>query len=286
VGAGSTGGFKIRYCDFQVALTITGGSIANNQAVDPLFSNSGNYTGGDGKWATGDDGLHLGYSPTISPLADYQQSNYPADDIAEVARPYVGNTYADEGAYEGPDPVLALFLLDFTATAAGSHTVELNWDVSDVSQISQFQVQRSADGVNYSTIDVVDAIAGQTSYSYADGNAAGTVLYYRLAITHLGGELEYSPVVVVAFMPSVQLSVWPSVSAQATRTLFIHSPEPTTAAVVLSDGSGHLLWRMNAVLGQGDNYLSLDLGGVPAGAYYLVVMGQDRSRAVISLEKL
>jgi parallel beta-helix repeat protein len=289
LGVGSTSGFKIRYCDFQAALTITGGSIANNQAIDPLFSDSTNYVGGDGKWATGDDGLHLAYSPNISPLADYQQSNYPANDIAEVSRPYVGNTYADEGAYEGPDPVLALFLLDFTATAAGSHTVDLHWDVSDASQISQFQLQRSTDGVSYSTIDVVDAMAGQTGYAAVDDNALGTVLYYRLSITHLGGNLEYSPTEIVRITPAVQavqLSVWPSVSALGPRTLYIGSPGPMSEGMILSDVTGHIVWRKNVQVVQGDNYLSVDVSDLAGGVYYLTVIGQDGSKTALMLEKL
>jgi hypothetical protein len=273
----------VRYNDFQAALTFTGGSVAANINTDPLFVNTGSLTGADGKWATTDDGLHL---QNTSPAADYQQSNYPSDDIADVERPYIGNTYANVGAYEGPYTVLAVALLDFTATTAGSHTVDLNWDVSEINEVTAFQVQRSADGTNFSTIGTVNAMVDQTSYSYADGNATGAVLYYRLQITHLGGDLEYSPLVVVYNTPSVQLSVWPSVSAQATRTLYIYSPGPATAAVVISDGSGHLLWRMNAALVRGDNYLSLDLGGFPVGAYYLVVMGQDGSRTAITLEKL
>ncbi len=65
--------------------------------------------------------------------------------------------------------------------------VGLNWDVSEVNQVTEFQVQRSADGMNFSAIGTVDAVAGQTGYSYADGNATGNVLYYRLQITRLGG---------------------------------------------------------------------------------------------------
>jgi len=283
VGAGSTSGFKVRYNDFQAALTFTGGSVAGNIATDPLFVNTGNLTGADGKWATTDDGLHL---QNTSPAAGYQQSNYPSDDIADVGRPYVGNTYADVGAYEGPYTVLAVALLDFTATTAGPHTVNLNWQVSENNQVTEFQVQRSADGTNFSTIGTVDAMAAQTSYSYADGNATGTVLYYRLQITDLGGGLEYSSIAVVHFSQQKQLSVWPSVSAQGMRTLYIASPGPAAAAVVLSDGSGHLLWRRAAMLVQGDNYLSLDLGGFAAGIYYLSVLGQDGSRITLTLEKL
>jgi hypothetical protein len=283
VGAGSVSGFHVRWNDFQAALTITGGSIANNVAETPLFYNTGNLAGADGIWATTDDGLHL---TNTSPVADYQEADYPTDDIADVGRPYVGNTYANEGAYEGPYTVLTVSLLDLTATTAGAHTVDLGWEVSEVNQVTQFQVQRSADGVNFSTIGTVDAIAGQISYSYADDRATGTVLYYRLQITNLGGGPDYSPVVVVYRAPSAQLSVWPSISVQAVRTLYISSPGAATAQVMLSDVSGHLLWRMNAVLMQGDNYVSVNLGNVPAGAYYLVVIGQDGSRTALKLEKL
>ncbi len=283
VGAGSTTGFKVRYNDFQVALTFTGGSIVGNINTDPLFVNTGNLAGADGKWATTDDGLHL---QNTSPAANYDEGNYPADDIADVERPYAGNIYANVGAYEGPYTVLAVSLLDFTAVIAGSHTVDLNWDVSEENQATQFQVQRSAGGTNFSTIGTMNAMAGQTSYSYVDGNAIGSVLYYRLQLTDLGGGLEYSAIVVVSNTSSAQMSVWPSVGAQAMRTLYIPSTGAATVGLLLSDVSGHVLWRTNAGLVQGNNYLSVDLGNVPTGEYYLVVIEQNGSKTALTLEKL
>jgi predicted outer membrane repeat protein len=286
VGTGNTGGIKVKYNDFQAAVPFTGGSVTGNISTNPLFVNTGSLTGADGKWATTDDGLHL---QNTSPAADYQQSNYPSDDIADVGRPYVGNTYANIGAYESPFTVLALTLVDFTAVVAGAHSVDLQWDISEVNQVTEFQVQRSADGTNFVTIGTVDALSGQTNYSYADGGAIGNVLYYRLQITDLGGGMQYSPVVVVSQIPSASsalLSVWPSASTQATRTVYISSVGPATVGVILADGAGKVIWGTKTALVQGSNYLSLDLGGFPAGVYYLVVVRQDGLRGAVVVEKL
>ncbi|GGA90696.1 right-handed parallel beta-helix repeat-containing protein [Puia dinghuensis] len=285
VGAGSTGGFKVKYNDFQAALGFSGGSITGNIASNPLFYNSGNYAGSDGIWATTDDGLHLGNG---SPAADADQATIPADDIADVHRPYVGNTYANMGAYEGPAFVLAFSVLDFSATPAGTNSAGLSWSVDANGQIARFQVQRSGDGVTFIAAGTVDASPGQSGYSFVDENAAGRLLYYRLLSVLDDGSEQYSRIVVFARTSSTtgKLAVWPSVGVEGKRTVYIKMMETARCALVVSDASGRPVRQRIAVLVAGDNYLTLDMSGLGAGIYYLSVGGNEGPRQAVLLEKL
>ncbi|HSC39179.1 MAG TPA: right-handed parallel beta-helix repeat-containing protein, partial [Chitinophagaceae bacterium] len=180
VGAGAVSGWKLKYSNLQAAAPV-GGSITNNTFAAPTFYNSGSYTGSDGKWATGDDGLHLA-SGSVG--WNVVQSNYMPDDITVGPRPYPGNTYANAGAYESPGfIILPVQLLSFSATASASNTVALQWQVAVATQAVVYEVQKSANGSGFSTISTVDAISIQLAYGYTDAHAGDGTLCYRLKLT-------------------------------------------------------------------------------------------------------
>ncbi len=195
-GAGSTSGIKVKYNDFAVAVPFTGSNVVGNISTNPDFVNSGSYTGTDNMWATADDGLHL---TTTSPAANVNQV-YLDNDITDAIRPFPGNINADMGAYEGPGTYinLAIQLLNFTATPAGNNTVNLNWYVDDASQATAYNVQKSINGTNFSSIGTLDAIAGQTSYLFIDQNASGKLIYYRIQFINADGSQGFSSIAVVS----------------------------------------------------------------------------------------
>ena len=285
IGGGSTTGFKVKYNDFQAALSISGGSIANNLHTDPLFYNTGSYTGSDGIWATTDDGLHLGSG---SPAADFNNGTYPVDDIADVHRPYTGNTNANIGAYEGSAFTLALSLLSFSVTPAGAGSAGLSWSVDAGSQVAHFAIQRSTNGITFDNTATVAANPGQTKYSFIDDQAAGRLLYYRLLTVLDDGNVNYSRIVAInrTSSPVGKLSAWPSTGVQTGRTIYLSSVRPATVNLILRNDFGRPVWRHTANLTQGDNFLNLDMTGLSAGIYYLSVIGGDGYRQTLLLEKL
>jgi len=96
---------------------------------------------------------------------------------------------------------LPIELLSFTAVPKGTH-VQLNWVTSSETNSNYFTVERSKDGINFETIEIVDG-AGNSSqilnYSAVDDGPLNGVSYYRLKQTDDNGEFDYSTTVTVEF---------------------------------------------------------------------------------------
>jgi hypothetical protein len=78
---------------------------------------------------------------------------------------------------------LPVKLVDFKA-AKERDNVSINWLVAEESNIEAYEVQRSANGINFTTIEKVKAknSSAATSYSVKDLSAKGGINYYRLLI--------------------------------------------------------------------------------------------------------
>ena len=90
---------------------------------------------------------------------------------------------------------LPVKLVDFKAMKE-RETVQLQWAVADETNIEEYQVQRSVNGVQFNTISVVKGknAPGSTMYAFADKEAQKGINYYRLSVVERG-KFEYSKVV-------------------------------------------------------------------------------------------
>jgi len=107
-----------------------------------------------------------------------------------------------------PPIVLALDLVSFDAVAAGSSN-QLSWAVAGGTDVSEFVVERSGDGVKYSEIGVVAALEGNTVYSFADASPAAAN-FYRIKIVSADGISSYSAVKKVGGAGAVAVNCWPN----------------------------------------------------------------------------
>lgn len=92
--------------------------------------------------------------------------------------------------------VLPVTILHFN----GNRTVNgaaLSWTVADEQNVKGYEVQRSADAINYTTIGFVKA--GQSSYSFMDRLPVKGNNYYRLRVVDADGKSSLSKVVPLQF---------------------------------------------------------------------------------------
>ncbi|MET0243629.1 MAG: hypothetical protein ABW174_09175 [Flavitalea sp.] len=92
--------------------------------------------------------------------------------------------------------VLPVKLLSFTAFKT-SNDVQLKWVTASEVSNDYFAVERSYDGTTFTTIATINGSATtnvQTSYSYSDNSALGTIAYYRLKQVDTKGTSSYSEV--------------------------------------------------------------------------------------------
>jgi hypothetical protein len=191
-----------------------------------------------------------------------------------------GTTIADNGysLYEfqvngtiaQPLPVT---LTSFDAAPQGTG-VAVNWATASEQRNAGFEVQRSADGVSFTTLATVAGM-GTTqnahTYSYFDAAPLRATTYYRLKQLDLDGAFAYSPVVAVqaAATSTAALSIYPNPTTDR-ATVTWEMPIERAGRWYLTNSLGQVV-HTEALGAETTSSLSVDLQPYPAGSYILSV---------------
>lgn len=110
--------------------------------------------------------------------------------------------------------------LNFNARLLGS-SVQLNWVDYSQSNATQFYIEKSADGINFSTIASLPG-TGNRDYGFTDDSPFYPVCYYRIREKLPNERFEYSVSKVVQMKPKDNLEVYPN---PATDIITLKIPE-------------------------------------------------------------
>jgi hypothetical protein len=166
---------------------------------------------------------------------------------------------------------------------------QLLWETANESNSSRFEVERSVDGRNFDHIGTVTAnnAGGISKYGFIDrdaGTVGSSVLYYRLKMLDIDGQYKYSNVVTIYISNVTTLSVSPNPTTGETR-LMINAASDGTVSWKLRDNSGRIVMHSSIHLRKGYNNISLNLGSLSGGLYFLHVTGTGINSNV-KLQKL
>jgi hypothetical protein len=182
-----------------------------------------------------------------------------------------GNVFAIISSASGSTP-LPVDFISFTAQPSGNN-VDLSWVVGDNQQANTYEVDRSADGVNFTKIGEVANIADQTGYSFVDINAGSGTHYYRVLETDQDGKSIYSKVVsatIAAGDFSVAVLNNPAVG-KTDAQLQINAVTAGTAFVELWTVGGARISLQQLAIGMGTNTIALPMSGLASGSYVVKV---------------
>jgi|GEM_PF-3480737 hypothetical protein len=85
------------------------------------------------------------------------------------------------------------------------NTIPVEWLVSNDSSIITYALQRSTNGVDYTTLHTTTAQHNGNGYTWLDADPAAGINYYRIISTNILNEQSYSSVVSVS-MPTINVS--------------------------------------------------------------------------------
>jgi hypothetical protein len=144
------------------------------------------------------------------------------------------------------DIALPAELTRFSAILTSSHTTQLNWAAVNETTGRSYDIQRSSDGRDFTTIASTPAKGDESGadYAYADtlpGNGIGN-WYYRLQI-HDQGQLSWSPI--------KEITVLTPVFTQSTPSLSIY-PNPATDHTTVNTGGVIDDWQVDVLSANGD----------------------------------
>ncbi|MFT3823965.1 MAG: M36 family metallopeptidase [Chitinophagaceae bacterium] len=178
---------------------------------------------------------------------------------------------------------LPVNFLGFEAKAQGN-TALLQWKVAAEVNVSEYLVQRSEDGITFTTIGTVAASTANTlekDYAFTDRQPFNGLDYYRITEQDLDGRFTYSPIRSVNFRNNslaVKLSPVPTLNHQVRLDITTADNTALTATLVNTVGQ----YLKTFTVWPGVNWLSL--GNYRKGVYFLKVQtsnGQSEIRKVV-----
>jgi Secretion system C-terminal sorting domain len=176
----------------------------------------------------------------------------------------------------GPNSPLPISLLSFTGIKQDKTNL-LNWSTASETNNRGFELQRSANGNDFTSITFVNskAIGGNSSaqlnYSFSDITPLGGTNYYRLKQVDKDGKFSMSKVVAIKGLKPTSLQlvgVYPNPAVNKLN-VNIESPVVDFVTLVVTDMTGKVLMNKMKAMAVGDNNVELNVSTLPAGSYFI-----------------
>lgn len=169
---------------------------------------------------------------------------------------YNGNPYCEPaGGFQGPlgysnsgyNGTLPITLLYFAATLQDQE-IALDWATAAEEDFDRFVIERSHDGLAYTTIGEVPGAGTNlytvvSKYQFLDSDPLLGFNYYRLKAIDLDGSFTYHGVQVVKLKGAKEVSVYPNPTAGATISFDINFNPSENDQVILVNSFGVELMR-------------------------------------------
>lgn len=157
---------------------------------------------------------------------------------------------------------LPVTFMGIVAKKITDNAVSVIWDVADEIDVKHYEVERSTNGVNFTTVGTVSA-HGKAAYSYTDNQAVNGTVFYRVRNVDLDGKFKYSSVVRVTGKRTMSIKMFPM---PAFRNVTIqHDRTGTNASLTVTTMDGRTVKQM--ALPAASYQTNLELNGMAPGMY-------------------
>jgi len=188
------------------------------------------------------------------------------------------------GTYSKPlviiiDSTPAVLYISVNASRQPNATVAIQWMVDSEVSIKQYEVQRSADSINFTTIYTDTSIGNNNIdsvlYNATDASPSSGVSYYRIKGTSLydSSALFYSTVVTVNKINAT--SVYPNPLSGNTIYIPFDTKIPSTYTLRLVNTLGQTVFTKSININAGSTIYDLQLTKKPAAGYYQLQLIND-----------
>ena len=169
-----------------------------------------------------------------------------------------------------PSCPLPITLLSFTAIYKQSNA-ELNWMVSEVINFKKFEIERSFDGIEFTTLHTIYFLKNMYAYAYADNQItySGT-FYYRLKLIDNDGGYKYSETrTITPYLKNI-FSISPSPFKDKIKISFKSYDAPKKIQIKILNITSQVVAKKEFILPVGQHIIDInDLAEIVPGSYIL-----------------
>ncbi len=183
--------------------------------------------------------------------------------------------------------LLPLKLGDFSAVKKATGTV-LYWQTLSETNTKGFQIERSTDGSNFTSIGEVKANGNSSqplNYQFTDASVQNTTVFYRLRMEDMDGTATLSRVVTVHHNRYAgQLKVYPNPVIDQVQFQW-QGQEGKQVQVEILDLAGRIRLTRNLLLHDGTQTFSLPATALESGLYTLRVKDPSGQQTSVFVKK-
>jgi uncharacterized repeat protein (TIGR01451 family) len=202
-----------------------------------------------------------------------------------------GTYYAIKQLYPGCNDTIQInmsmpctlpVILSYFKGEYNNNAVKLYWKIETQSGFSHFEIDRSTDGRNFSTIGNV-ALSGIDLYNFLDVNlVSGSIYYYRLKMIDTDGNFKYSNIVVVRMNGGKnQINIYPNPASD-----FVNAELGSNAkgdySLQLIDATGRTVNTKIVTNAQSNQLITIQSGGLASGVYILKIVSRHYNETTLS----
>ena len=171
---------------------------------------------------------------------------------------------------------LPALIMAFSGVVSQNDVV-LSWTMENQTNNDYFVIERSANGNNFDSIDVVTGLNNthQTDYSYTDMHSLNGDSYYRLRQVDRDGVIKYSKVLsFIGANTAPKMQVFPN-PAGAVVNYTLNSAVSDQVTVQVYNLAGVVVMSRQQQLAAGPNQQSLAISTLKSGNYFLKVINKE-----------
>ena len=175
---------------------------------------------------------------------------------------------------------LPITLTEFRGSSQENNII-LNWTTATENNNKGFEIQRSQDGTNWTTLGFVNGGGNsnqERKYTYTDNNLLPNLYHYRLKQVDQDGKFEYSRIVTIKLQGKKVFELgqnWPNPFRGKTFVSF-NLAEKRRVTLTLFDTRGKLIKTLlNETMEAGSHVIDLNLQTLPGGVYYYKIVAGD-----------
>lgn len=183
---------------------------------------------------------------------------------------------------------LPLKLNSFAVSSLGNTNV-LRWTTFDELNLRNFEIERSYDGVNFTSIGSVNARNGSAAnaYQYTDASFLDGYIYYRLRMVDIDDKFAYSLIVRVFTGSEITNDI--TISPNPFKSEFLLGTsfrETGTVIIRIIDTKGTVVKTINQQVNAGFNGFTIDnLDNISNGVYFLELIEGSEVRKTKLIKK-
>ena len=160
-------------------------------------------------------------------------------------------------------PPLPVKLIDFTCKQ-NQENIILNWQTATEINTSHFNIQKSENGKDFTTITSINA-KGAGNYNYTDplttNNSPLTTFYYRLEIIDNNGNKEYSTIKQLSIVNyQLSINIYPNPAKNE-----IHFVGNNVKQIIISDNYGRTIKQLSNVA----EHQTINIQQFSSGLYFI-----------------